>query len=156
MSTPSTQVFDSAGRTFTCMSCGGKGPARAYMTHQCNPKGVAPVPAAEPTVATAKPDGLESEVLLALQLDEAGLKGWIRQYAWALDATPSRKFAADFAYPVARLLVEIKGSAHRVTLRKVYEDCEREALAAALGWRVLPVHRGMVRDGMAVHRIRQA
>ena len=45
------------------------------------------------------------ENLFAMQLDAAGLTGYVREY----QAIPGRKFRFDFAFLRERLLVEING-----------------------------------------------
>jgi hypothetical protein len=38
----------------------------------------------------------------------------------------------------------------------IERDCLKASMAAALGWRVLPVTRAMIEDGTAIDLIRQA
>lgn len=123
------------------------GPARAPLVR---------TPPAQAPRARSASRGAEDEATIWKQLVAVGLDaGCVRQYAWALDADPPRKFAADFAWPADRLIVEVVGGVH--TVRKQWRsDVEREALAVALGWRVLPVHSGMIDDGTAIIRITSA
>ena len=111
------------------------------------------------TVAVpAKVDHASHEIDLARALNDAGLYGWERKYhPMPLDMIgPHGKndFELDLCFPKALLAIEVKGSAHRIAIEKVYKDCEREALLVSLGWVVLPVHKGMIHDGVAVERIR--
>jgi len=48
------------------------------------------------------------ENLFAMQLDSAGLTGYVREY----QAIPGRKFRFDFAFLRERLLVEINGGTY--------------------------------------------
>lgn len=61
----------------------------------------------------------------------------VREYAWALEV--GRDFRADVAFPVLRILVEVKGGAHAAGRAKQRADVEREGLAVSLGYRVLPL-----------------
>lgn len=77
---------------------------------------------------------------------------------------PDRAFRADFAFPDARLLVEVDGGmwirGSKSHGAGGYElDRERDALAMMAGWVVLRVTPGQVKDGraadwvVAVHRV---
>ena len=79
---------------------------------------------------------------------------FVREYAWAVDE--GRGYRADFAFlRGADVLVEVEGGAHALK-RQHREDCERASLAAALGYRVVRVHRSMIDDGTAVDFVRRA
>lgn len=76
---------------------------------------------------------------LARNLTLAGgiLAQYQRQYPYAV----GRKFAADFAWPAARLLVEVQGGvwngkAHG-SVEGIVRDIERLNAATLNGWRVL-------------------
>lgn len=61
----------------------------------------------------------------------------VREYAWALEV--GRDFRADVAFPVLRILVEVKGGAHAAGRAKQRADVEREGLAVSMGYRLLPL-----------------
>jgi len=89
-------------------------------------------------------------------LERAGWRAdehYIREYAWALEE--GRAYRADFRLLGFPILVEVEGGAHAIK-RQHRDDCERASLAAALGWRVLRFHRGMIEDGSAIAFVRRA
>lgn len=63
--------------------------------------------------------------------------GWAAQYRF-VPGTKQRSFRLDFAHPGLKLDVEIDGTSHRHADRKA-RDIERDAVLAALGWRVLRI-----------------
>jgi very-short-patch-repair endonuclease len=98
---------------------------------------------------------------LALQLEQqladAGLGGYVREFAFH----PTRKFRSDLAYVKAKLLVEVDGGQWKAgtghnsgTGRE--RDCEKDAEAQLLGYRVFRFTTNMVQDGRAVELIRRA
>lgn len=95
------------------------------------------------------------ELHLERDLKALGLIGFEREYAFA----PGRRYRADFAWPDARLLVEVEGgtwTANRTghTSGAGYErDCEKYNLATRLGFSLLRFTSSMVRDGRAVREI---
>lgn len=97
---------------------------------------------------------LEGAMLACLL--EAGFKrdlDFICQYAWALEE--GRKFAADFGFPAHRIILECIGQAHSIKERRA-DDCVRDSLAAARGWRVVKVNKAMVESGDALTFLRMA
>lgn len=96
------------------------------------------------------------EKVLAAELDLVDI-AYVRQYR----AVADRKWRWDFAFPDARLLVEVQGglwlpkSAHTwgAGLRRDYEKHNAAALA---GWRTLYVTREMIEGGRAVALIVRA
>lgn len=50
---------------------------------------------------------------------------------------PPRRFRADFAWPEAKLIVELDGYRSHVTKHGKQRDCERDRLSVLNGWRVL-------------------
>lgn len=107
-----------------------------------------------PVRPDAKPRGQDAEDALWAALYAAGIReGWLRQFRFG--KAEGRRWRADFAYPPAKLLVEVEGGVH--TIRKRWElDVEKAAWAAALGWRVLRCTKAMVKDGTAVELILRA
>lgn len=77
---------------------------------------------------------------------------WQREYEFM----PRRKFRFDFANTAHKIAIEIEGlvapwQKSRHTTNSGYEkDCEKYTEAAILGWRVLRVTSGMVKDGRAI------
>lgn len=100
--------------------------------------------------------GSELELLLLNRLMLARLPEPERQFQFC----PTRQWRSDFAYPVARLLIECDGGAYiqgRHTRGKGFEeDCVKLSTAAALGYRVIRVTRTHIQSGQAVELIRLA
>lgn len=70
------------------------------------------------------------------QLVHAGLAPFEREYQFAGEDLTGRRWRFDFAWPRARLAVEIDGAVHRIRSR--FEgDREKGNSAVLLGWRVL-------------------
>jgi hypothetical protein len=73
-----------------------------------------------------------------------------REYVFAAP----RRWRFDFAWPDAKVAVEIEGGTHsggrHVRGSGFQADCEKYAEALALGWRVLRVTGEMVEDGTAL------
>ena len=109
---------------------------------------------------------LDAEWLLGQHMADAGL-AFERQYHYA--AGQGRDHRADFAFPDARLLVEVEGGLYgrgapcRLCGRRpggahgsvtgVLADLERSKLAAVAGFRVLRVTPAEVNDGTALRWI---
>jgi hypothetical protein len=99
----------------------------------------------------------ELEVMLVTRLRDAGLPLGEAQVL----VMPGRKFRFDRAWPGAQVAVEVQGGTWTSTGAHsrgsgIERDCLKLSIAAALGWRVLPVTRGMIESGEAVKLIRQA
>jgi very-short-patch-repair endonuclease len=98
---------------------------------------------------------------LALQLEQqladAGLVGYVREFAFH----PSRKWHSDLAFVKAKLLVEVDGgqwtagTGHNSGKGRE-RDCEKDAEAQLLGYRVFRFTTNQVQDGRAVEFIRRA
>lgn len=101
--------------------------------------------------ADARRKGRERELVAALAL--VGVK------PSRLDETflPGRGFRGDLIFDAARLIVEVQGWAGGYGphggIAKAKADVEKHALAAAHGWRVLPVTRDTIRSGEAARLI---
>lgn len=93
------------------------------------------------------------EETLALHIRAAKLPTPEREYHFA----PGRKYRADFAYPDAKLLIEVEGGTWingRHNRGIGFErDCEKYNLAALLGFRVVRFTTTMVSDGSAVRAL---
>lgn len=88
------------------------------------------------------------------------LFGWqipepIKEYRFL----PPRRFRFDFAWPDIKFAVEVDGNVYhkgRHTTGAGYSrDCEKFALAAIEGWRVIRVTTGQVGTGDALNWIKQ-
>ena len=94
-----------------------------------------------------------AEELFAFQCKVSGAEdGMKREYRFH----PTRRWRFDFAWPEILVAVEIEGVVWGGTGRhqraKGYEtDCEKYNEALLLGWRVLRVTQGQVRDGRALN-----
>lgn len=105
------------------------------------------------------PGGVDSELEMALvtRLDRAGLPLGEGQYRFV----PGRLYRFDRAWPDHGMVaVEIQGGlwvngAHSRG-SGVERDCVKLSIAAALGWRVLPISRAMIESGQATELIAQA
>ena len=102
--------------------------------------------------------GVESqlELLLKNRLERAGLPlGEAGQ-----QIIPGRKFAFDRVYRAEKVAIEVQGGVHarmgHSTGVGIERDCEKLSLAAAHGWRCIPVTEKMIKDGRAVQWIAAA
>ena len=90
------------------------------------------------------------ENLFAMQLDAAGLTGYVREFA----AIPGRKFRFDFAFVRERLLVEINGGTYNGGAHGrgvgINRDYEKFRLGQACGWEVYPFDTKEVKNGTAL------
>lgn len=79
----------------------------------------------------------EDELARLLSMSGGVLATYERQHGYV----PGRKFAADFAWPAQRLLVEIQGGIYtggaHGSVTGIKADIERLNLATLHGWRVL-------------------
>ena len=98
----------------------------------------------------------ELEMILANRLAIAGLPPGERQYRF----DPRRRFRFDMAWPALKVAVEVQGGiwsgGRHARGSGIAAECHKFSLAAALGWRCLPVTREMIEDGTAVTLIHQA
>lgn len=105
------------------------------------------------------PDGVDSALEMALltRLERSGLPLGEGQYRFV----PGRLYRFDRAWPGHGMVaVEIQGGlwvngAHSRG-SGVERDCVKLSIAAALGWRVLPVSKAMIESGQAISLLRQA
>jgi very-short-patch-repair endonuclease len=94
------------------------------------------------------------EETLKLHLMASGL--WPR-FVRELEFAKPRKFRADFAFPHAMLLIECEGGVwqggrHTRGLGFM-RDCEKQNLAAEMGYRVLRYTMAQIKDGSAIQQI---
>lgn len=91
------------------------------------------------------------EDLFAMQLDAAGLGGYVREFR----AIPGRKFRFDFCFKRERLLIEINGGTYNGGAHGrgvgINRDYEKGNLAQIGGWRVLSFDTKMVKSGEALN-----
>jgi len=99
---------------------------------------------------------------LLLQLAAAGMLAPVPEYHFAPhdDRGPVRKWRFDLAWPSHRLAVELEGGlftgGRHGGHRSVVRDVEKRAVAAALGWRVLPILASHITSGYALTIIEAA
>lgn len=90
------------------------------------------------------------EELLALQIRAAGLPEPVREHRF----DRRRRWRLDFAWPAARVALEVDGGLWTRGRHTRPAGCQRDAeklnAAALAGWTVLRVTAGMVRSGEAV------
>ena len=90
------------------------------------------------------------EDLFAMQLDAAGLGGYVREFR----AIPGRKFRFDFCFREARLLIEINGGTYNGGSHGrgvgINRDYEKNNLAVVNNWRVLSFDTKQVKSGEAL------
>jgi len=91
---------------------------------------------------------LEDE--LALQIRAAKLPEFVREFVFA----KPRRFRFDIAFLEQQLAVEIDGAiwigGRHSRGAGIIKDCEKQALAVILGWRVLRVTAIQIRSGQAL------
>ena len=99
---------------------------------------------------------------LVHQIDLAGLPAPELEYMFApqVDGKPVRRWRFDCAWPDRLLALEIDGGlfagGRHGGQRSVVRDVEKRAVAACLGWRIVPVTPSQVRSGAAVLYLRAA
>ena len=98
------------------------------------------------------PTGVDSALEMALltRLERHGLPLGEGQYRFV----PGRLYRFDRAWPAQQVAVEIQGGlwvdgAHSRG-SGVERDCVKLSIAAALGWRVLPISKAMIESGQAI------
>jgi len=96
------------------------------------------------------------EEMFALQCEQAGLPTPVREYS----AIPGRRYRWDFAWPEARVLVEINGGTYahmgHSTGTGIARDYEKSNLAVLAGWKVFAFDRRMVEGGAALAVVSKA
>jgi len=104
------------------------------------------------------PAGVDSELemMLYVRLERAGLPLGVGQHRFV----PGRQYRFDRGWPNQRVACEIQGGvwvngAHSRG-SGIERDCVKLSIAAALGWRVLPLSKAMIEDGTAIVLLRQA
>jgi len=104
------------------------------------------------------PPGVDSELeyMLFARLVRAGLPTGVGQHP----VVTGRQFRFDRAWPEHMVAVEVQGGVWTNGAHSrgsgVQRDCLKLSMAAAVGWRVLPVTREMIESGSAVELIAQA
>lgn len=93
---------------------------------------------------------------LLVEIRLAGLPAPVPEYRFH----PVRRWRFDWAWPDRRLGLEFEGGAYtggrHVRGAGFEADCLKYSMAALLGWRVLRVTAGMIRDGTALRLVRAA
>lgn len=99
---------------------------------------------------------MNAEDLLAFHIKAGGFPAVVREYLYA----PPRKLRADFAFPDARLLVEVQGGIYtrkaHGSVTGVLADIDRLNAATLAGWRLIRVTPDMVNSGEALQLIARA
>jgi hypothetical protein len=104
------------------------------------------------------PSGMDSELEMILEnrVAIAGLPLGVTQHRFA----EGRRYRFDRAWPDQLVAVEVQGGiwtrGRHARGSGIAAECQKFSLAAALGWRVLPVTREMIESGEAVRLIAQA
>lgn len=95
------------------------------------------------------------EDFLELQIEEAGLPKPVREYRFLT----TRRFRFDFAWPNHLFAVEVDGNVYghsRHTSGTGFsKDCEKFALAAIEGYRVIRITSGQVNKGDGIGWIKE-
>lgn len=118
----------------------------------------APKQAASKVPDYLRDQGLDSELELILlnRLEHAGLPIGEPQFRFV----PGRQHRFDRAWPQHKVAVEVQGGVWsddgHGRKSMVARDCLKLSLAAAFGWRCLPLTREMIEDGTAVNLIARA
>lgn len=96
------------------------------------------------------PNASDLEATLDFYLRAADAPSFQRELRFC----PPRRFRFDFAWPEQRLAVEVDGGTwtggRHVRGTGFEADCEKSALAAIHGWRVIHLTRSHVESGVAV------
>lgn len=104
------------------------------------------------------PEGVDSELELKLytRLQHAGLPLGVGQHRFA----PGRQYRFDRCWPEQKVAAEVQGGiwnrGRHARGSGIAAECVKLSIAAATGWRVLPLTDAMIEDGSAVELIRQA
>lgn len=95
--------------------------------------------------------------VLETQLVEQGMAGFEREFVFH----PTRQWRSDLAFVEAKLLIEVDGGQWKAgtghnTGTGRERDCEKDAEAQLLGYRVFRFTTNQVEDGRAVELVRRA
>lgn len=100
------------------------------------------------------PSPLEAEMLR--QMQEAGLPEAEREYKFH----KIRRWRFDFAWPALMVAVEVHGGlwgrGRHNSEPGFSNDCEKEATAQIMGWKVIRVTSAMIKSGMAIDFVEEA
>ena len=93
---------------------------------------------------------------LYVRLEQHGVPLGVGQHRFV----PGRQYRFDRAWPEQRVAVEVQGGiwtgGRHARGSGIAAECVKLSIAAALGWRVLPLTVEMIESGQAVELIRQA
>jgi len=115
----------------------------------------APVAPVEPQARAARRD---YKAELRDQLEVSGVPAPVLEFRFH----PVRKWRFDMAYPARKVAIEYQGGIYHQgkqghqTTAGIERDCLKFSSAASMGWLLLPVNAGMVRDGTALDLIIKA
>lgn len=101
--------------------------------------------------------GSALEALLVNRMRDAGLPLGEAQYRFVA----GRQFRWDRCFPDRMVAIEVQGGTWTTTGAHsrgsgIERDCMKLSLGAVLGWRVLPITKGMIESGAAIKLIAQA
>lgn len=103
--------------------------------------------------SSAAPD---IEAALVVELLRAGLGGFERNYRF----DPRRRWEMDFAWPAARVAIEVQGGLHsrgaHVRPEGYTRDARKARRALLMDWKVFPCTAACVRDGSIVADVETA
>jgi len=91
------------------------------------------------------------EATFALQLRVEGIGGYETEYHF----WPGRKFAGDFYWPTAMLIVEIEGFGHH-KLKKYLSDITKYNEMTLRGYRLIRVTKAMLDDLSGIALVKRA
>ncbi len=106
----------------------------------------------------AKRRMVDKAELLAVQLRQVGISGWVREHRFH----PKRLWRLDVAFPVERLAIEVEGFAaggqagRHQRVVGFTADCEKYAELAIMGWRLIRVTTRQVTQGVALRWVERA
>lgn len=133
--------------------CWAKIQAAAGHTEPAKPRGKKRPP--KLVLPKFDPPGCSSSRLVG-ERAAAVVSEWCREQGWPLPITeflfaPPRRWRLDVAWVDLKVAIEFQGGVYsrgRHTRPKGFAaDCEKFSTAASMGWRVMPVTYGQLKDG---------
>lgn len=125
--------------------------AARWTVEQARAAGIAVPPEPKRPIAALPRPRSVAEAELERQLCASGMTGWVAEYRF--DST--RRWRLDFAFPSARLAIEVDGGVHRIKGRFAGDIDKHNALTLA-GWRLLRFDAKWIATGRALEAIEAA